>query len=136
MALRSRLSKSTAIGLLVIASLGGGLAYGNPSGEPMASTGVEKAVDEMSRKFWRGVVNMATGVGEIPRQLVLSCRENGAGVGIPVGFLNGVLMAPVRVGVGAFETVTFIVPTMPDNHTPCRMSYAPLLTPVFVWQSE
>jgi putative exosortase-associated protein (TIGR04073 family) len=111
-------------------------ARANPSVEPGMATGVEEAVDQMSRKFWRGVVNVVTGVGELPRQLILSCRENGPVVGVPVGFLNGVLLAPVRIGVGAFEAGTFVVPLMPDNHTPSRMTYAPLMTPVFVWQSE
>ncbi len=95
---------------------------------------VETVVDKMSAKFWRGLVNVVTGVGELPRQVSLACTDRGTGVGLPVGLLTGVLMTPVRIGVGAFEMITFIVPTTPQERSAGRMTYAPTMLPVFVWQ--
>lgn len=96
----------------------------------------EKTVDHMSKKFWRGMVNVVTGVGEIPRQIGRSCRKDGVGLGLPAGIVNGIIMAPARVGVGAFEVVTFPIPMMPGEADTLAPTYAPILTPTFVWQSE
>ncbi len=96
---------------------------------------VEAVVDQMSAKFWRGFVNVVTGIGEIPRQVGLACADRGVGVGVPVGLLTGALMAPVRIGVGAFEMITFIVPTTSQSRAAGKMTYAPTMLPVFVWQN-
>lgn len=116
------------------------LSISSPAGtyaetEYSENSRVEEAVDEMSHKFWRGFVNVLTGLGEFPRQMSIACNKAGAG-GIPVGFLNGVLMTVVRTGVGAFEVGTFPVPIVPDDHNPSGATYAPIMQPAFVWQSE
>lgn len=97
---------------------------------------VEEEVDKMSRKFWRGIVNIVTGIGELPRQLVRSCHDSGPVAGVAVGLLNGVVMTPVRIGVGAVEVATFPIPMMPDGSTPVNATYGPMLKPAFVWQEE
>jgi len=135
MRIHSALTVTLTVGILLFANVTPCMAEGGDGGVEEAMH-VEKVVNRMSRKFWRGIVNVTTGVGEIPRQMSLACDESGAGIGIPVGFLNGVLMTGVRVGVGAFETVTFVAPTTPDDNTPAELTYDPVLKPVFVWESE
>ena len=86
----------------------------------------EGLVQEMSSKLNRGVVNILTGWGEIPRQMIGSGREKGWWAVLPVGIPAGALMTVVRTGVGVFETALFFAPI--------GDSYGPLLDPAFVWQ--
>jgi putative exosortase-associated protein (TIGR04073 family) len=89
-------------------------------------THAEPVVQEMSAKLWRGVVNVATGWGEIPRQMIVSGADRGWWAVLPVGVPAGVIMTVGRTGVGVFETVFFYVPI--DD------TYDPVLEPAFVWQ--
>lgn len=86
----------------------------------------EAVVQDMSGKLSRGVVNILTGWGEIPRQLVVSGKEKGAWAVLPIGIPAGAIMTVVRTGTGVFETALFFVPI--DD------SYGPILEPAFVWQ--
>ncbi len=86
----------------------------------------EDVVQDMSSKLWRGVVNVFTGWGEIPRQMVKSGHDKGWWAVIPVGIPAGCIMTVARTGVGVFETVLFIAPI--------NDSYGPVLEPAFVWQ--
>ena len=89
-------------------------------------TCTEDTVQDMSSKLNRGVFNVLTGLGEIPRQMIVSGCDKGWWAPIPVGIPAGVIMAVVRTGVGVFETATFFIPI---NH-----SYEPIMDPAFVWQ--
>jgi putative exosortase-associated protein (TIGR04073 family) len=86
----------------------------------------EGLVQAMSSKLNRGVVNILTGWGEIPRQMIISGRDKGGWAVLPVGLPAGALMTVVRTGVGVFETGLFFVPI--------NDSYGPILIPGFVWQ--
>lgn len=86
----------------------------------------EEIVQDMSSKLCRGVFNVLTGWGEIPRQMVKSGKDKGWWAVLPVGVPSGAIMTVVRTGVGAFETATFIIPI--DD------SYGPIIDPAFVWQ--
>ena len=79
----------------------------------------------MGKKLFRGITNVATGWGEIPRQLVLTTQHEGA-LGIPLGFFTGVMMTAVRTAVGAAEIALFLAPT--------PGFYDPLLSPGLVWE--
>ncbi len=87
------------------ASPAGGEASGMISDAP-----VEGHVDPMWRKFFRGVVNVVTGRGEIPRQLGIHASREGVWKGVPLGLLSGVIMSVVRTGTGVVDTVAFMVP--------------------------
>lgn len=87
----------------------------------------ESSVKLASAKLWRGIVNTATGVGEVIRQPIVCTMEDG-GSGVPVGLINGVLMSLVRVGAGLVEVVTF--PWALDDKT----GYDSLMNPDYVWQ--
>ena len=86
----------------------------------------EEIVQDMSSKLCRGVFNVLTGWGEIPRQMIKSGKDKGWWAVLPVGIPAGAIMTVVRTGTGAFETLTFIVPI--DD------SYGPIIDPAFVWQ--
>jgi putative exosortase-associated protein (TIGR04073 family) len=86
----------------------------------------EEIVQDMSSKLCRGVFNVLTGWGEIPRQMIKSGKDKGWWAVLPIGIPAGAIMTVVRTGTGAFETLTFIAPI--DD------SYGPIIDPAFVWQ--
>lgn len=86
----------------------------------------EEIVQDMSCKMSRGVFNVLTGWGEIPRQMIKSGKDKGWWAVIPIGIPAGACMTVVRTGVGVFETFTFVAPV--------NDSYGPLIDPAFVWQ--
>ena len=86
----------------------------------------EEVVQDMSSKLSRGVVNVLTGWGEIPRQMIKSGRDKGWWAVLPVGIPAGAIMTVVRTATGVFETGLFFVPV--DD------TYGPLIQPAFVWQ--
>lgn len=88
----------------------------------------EGLVQDMSLKLNRGVFNVLTGWGEIPRQMIISGRDRGWWAVLPVGIPAGAMMTVVRTAVGVFETGTFFIPI---NDT-----YGPLIDPAFVWQKS
>lgn len=92
------------------------------SGEP------ESTVRLASEKLFRGIVNTATGVGEIIRQPIVCVSDEGA-VGLPVGIINGVFMSFLRTGVGLLEVASFPLPLSDSLEFRCP------LNPTYVWQS-
>ena len=86
----------------------------------------EGLVQEMSGKLCRGVVNVLTGWGEIPRQMIITGRDRSGWLVIPVGIPAGALMTVVRTATGVFETGLFFVPI--------NDSYDSFLDPAYVWQ--
>lgn len=86
----------------------------------------EEVVQDMSSKLNRGVVNILTGWGELPRQMIKSGREKGGWAVLPIGVPSGAIMTVVRTSVGVFETALFYVPI--------EDSYGPIIEPAFVWQ--
>jgi len=92
--------------ILVFVVLSGAAYAEMVSGQPQA----EDVVQDMSSKLWRGVVNVFTGWGEIPRQMIKSGHDKGWWAVIPVGIPSGAIMTVARTGVGIFETVLFFAP--------------------------
>jgi putative exosortase-associated protein (TIGR04073 family) len=76
-------------------------------------------------KFVRGLTNVLTGGGEIPRQIIVANRADGSFAAVPVGFFTGIFMTVARTGYGAVELVTFIAPL--------EGTYDSLLKPDYVW---
>lgn len=113
------------IGLIVVSFLFSGAVYAETvAGHQLSES--EEIVQDMSSKLCRGVFNVLTGWGEIPRQMVKSGKDKGWWAVLPIGIPAGAIMTVVRTGTGAFETLTFIVPI--DD------SYGPIIDPAFVWQ--
>lgn len=84
----------------------------------------ENIVGKMAFKFTRGITNVATSVGEIPKQTILTIRNQGA-IGYVIGPLKGLGMTVYRGLLGSVETVFFLVP-QPGY-------YDPMEDPEFVW---
>lgn len=89
-------------------------------------TETESVVTKMVTKFGRGLVNIITFIGEWPKQMVLTGRENGFWSAITLGFVKGLGMSVVRLGAGVWEVVFFLSP-WPDD-------YKPILEPEYVWE--
>ena len=93
---------------------------GHYDGSPM-----EGHFDLMSRKLMRGLTNVLTGFGEVPRQVKLATQEDHSAANYTRGGISGIGMSLTRTLVGVLETATFIMPA-PDN-------FHPLLDPGVVW---
>jgi putative exosortase-associated protein (TIGR04073 family) len=85
----------------------------------------ESITGKMAVKFGRGVVNITTAVGEIPKQTVIMGRDMGA-VGYVVGPVSGIVMTMYRAIIGATEMIFFVVPA-PGY-------YDEMIDPEFVWE--
>ena len=119
--------KSSIILLSVLLSLTINLASAHASRDSL-KVHPEEAVGAMSEKIVRGVANVATGWLELPKQVVMTFKKDGAVKGIFVGPLKGIGMTVVRTVAGAGELATFFLP-YPGF-------YDPYFTPEYVWQTE
>ena len=88
----------------------------------------EREVDHMGVKMVRGITNVATGVGEFPRQIYRSGKEDGLLLALPYGLARGLAMTFLRVGYGVLETVFFFI-TFDGG-------YESALNPAYVWEEE
>lgn len=88
----------------------------------------QEIVDGMANKLVRGVANVGTGWVELPKQIYLTYREDGAVKGMTVGPIKGIGMTLVRTVAGAGEALTFFL-AYPGF-------YAPYFDPAYVWEKE
>ena len=88
----------------------------------------QEVVDGMANKIARGVTNIATGWLELPKQIYITCKEDGYAKGLTVGPMKGLGMTLVRTGAGIGETLTFPI-AYPGF-------YDPFFDPSYVWQKE
>lgn len=86
----------------------------------------EEVVGGMSGKAARGLVNVATGWLEFPRQIYTNYRDHGAVQGALVGPFMGIGMAMARTVSGALEFATFYL-AYPGF-------FDPYLEPAYVWE--
>jgi putative exosortase-associated protein (TIGR04073 family) len=82
---------------------------------------------QVSGKFIRGMVNLATRWVEVPRQIYEVGTNEGWMRGLLRGPFDGIGMFFARTVAGAVEMATFPVP-LP--------TYKPMLTPAYAWESE
>ena len=75
----------------------------------MATSYPEKIGDKLAH----GLANTVTGLGEIPKNIIINTNQKGPAYGIPVGFLVGIVHGIGRTLTGAVDLVTFIIPTKP-----------------------
>lgn len=86
-------------------------------------------VEKIGKKLGRGIVNVATGWVELPKNIYdTSVETNNPLMGITYGTLKGVGMAVVRTGAGAYDVTTFLFPIPAD--------YKPILEPEFVFEEK
>jgi putative exosortase-associated protein (TIGR04073 family) len=98
-------------------------------GLPAVAQADEPSVpQQIGTKFMRGVTNLATGIGEIPKQIYLIGQKEGWVQGVFRGPFEGLGMFFARTVGGAYEILTFPIP-VPSN-------YQPMMLPEYVWQPE
>lgn len=68
-------------------------------------------------KIGRGLLGIADGVVEIPGTMIRTGEAEGAGAAFTKGLVEGIGNTVMRVAVGAYETVTFLIP-VPENYAP------------------
>ena len=74
-------------------------------------------------KLGNGVVNVVTGLGEVPKNIILANRAEGPAYAATAGVMTGFLQGLGRTFCGMTDLVTFFIPTKP------------MIKPNFVWQS-
>lgn len=79
-------------------------------------------------KLGRGLANVATGWLEVPATIEQRYHEDDPAATMISGAFIGVFKAIGRTAVGAFETVTFLLPIPPD--------YGPILPPLYAYRKE
>lgn len=79
---------------------------------------------DMGRKLFRGVINIASGWIELPKNVYVIGMEHDFASGMVIGIPKGILMAVVRTGAGIYDTLTFPISFPKD--------YKPVLEPEFV----
>lgn len=75
-----------------------------------------------SEKFVSGIVNAATGWIELPKNIILTSRNEGPLYGITIGPAMGIMHTVGRTLVGVLDAATFFIPTKPS------------VNPPFIWQ--
>jgi putative exosortase-associated protein (TIGR04073 family) len=73
-------------------------------------------------KFGIGIINTTTGIIEIPKSMMVESAKEGIGMGMSLGFVNGMTNMLGRTIVGMVDVVSFPIPTKP------------MITPAVVFQ--
>lgn len=81
-------------------------------------------IEKMAFKLARGVTNVVTCIGELPKQTIATVRDRGS-VGYVIGPMKGIGMTLYRGFVGGVEAIFFLVP-QPGY-------YDPMIDPEYVW---
>lgn len=86
----------------------------------------ENYLEKASYKLIRGLTNIVTSPGEIPKQIVVTTRRRGA-IGPVLGFFKGIGMTLMRAGIGVWETASFPLPNSLEG------DFSPIVKPEYVW---
>ncbi len=78
------------------------------------------------RKLGRGLVNIVTGVVEIPKKVILISKNDSLSRGLTWGLVKGTAVGVLRTASGIYETVTFPIPAPAE--------YEPMIHPEFVFE--
>ena len=81
-------------------------------------------------KVGRGLVNVLTSWIEIPKNMHLGMQEENPVLGVGWGLVKGVGLAAMRIGIGAYEAVTFPLPYPKAYASP----YEGLELPDYSWE--
>ncbi|MEY4959882.1 MAG: hypothetical protein RL610_61 [Pseudomonadota bacterium] len=64
-------------------------------------------------KFLSGIANVATGVLELPKTMILTSQRENIFYGMSIGMAKGVMHMAGRTLIGALNVATFLLPTDP-----------------------
>ncbi|MDP2903253.1 MAG: exosortase system-associated protein, TIGR04073 family [Methylovulum sp.] len=76
----------------------------------------------LGAKLGNSIANAATGIVEIPKTIMVANREHGPAYAATAGLVTGMVHMIGRTLSGAYDLVTFMVPTKP------------IVTPDYVWE--
>lgn len=79
--------------------------------------------ERVGEKLGVGLANVATGVVEIPRTMIITSKSKGIAYGLTAGFMTGIVHTVGRTLFGALDLVTFMIPTKA------------LVQPEYVWNN-
>jgi putative exosortase-associated protein (TIGR04073 family) len=98
----------------------GFIAFCSPS--PQAEESGISYPARIGGKLGIGLINTATGIIEIPKSMMVVSAEEGIGMGMSLGFVNGMTNMLGRTLTGMVDVVSFPIPTKP------------MITPAVVFQ--
>jgi putative exosortase-associated protein (TIGR04073 family) len=79
-------------------------------------------IEGVGNKLAHGMANLVTGLGEVPKNVIITTNEQNIGYGLTTGLMSGIVTGIGRSLTGIVDLATFYVPTKP------------LVTPGYVWQ--
>ncbi|MCB1935200.1 MAG: exosortase system-associated protein, TIGR04073 family [Nitrosomonas sp.] len=79
-------------------------------------------ISASSEKLLIGLANTATGLGELPKNIILTTQRDTIAHGMTFGVVSGVMHSVARTVIGVFDVVTFWIPTPPS------------VQPTYVWE--
>lgn len=79
-------------------------------------------IEGVGDKLAHGLANTITGIGEIPKNVMIASDEKGVAYGATAGVFTGIFHAIGRTLTGAVDIVTFIIPTKP------------IIEPDYIWE--
>ena len=85
----------------------------------------EEARSNIGKKLYRGLANIVTCWGEIPKGVSDTTKEFNTLSGCTLGLIKGTGLTVARCAVGVYETVTFLLP-IPEG-------YSPIVEPEFIF---
>ena len=91
--------------------------------------------DTAIQKLGRGMSNVLGAPYELFLQPCRTNESNGMVSAIVVGIPKGVAMTAIRLGVGAYEVVTFLIP-VPRCYGPVLNDEPQILVPALDWQCK
>lgn len=67
--------------------------------------------EKAGEKLATGVANIVTGIGEIPKNMMITSQKKGTIYGVTAGFFVGIVQTVGRTVSGALDVATFVIPT-------------------------
>lgn len=78
---------------------------------------------KVGEKLSNGIVNVVTGVAEIPKTIMVTSRTKDPAYAATAGFMTGMVHMLGRTLFGVMDLVTFMIPTKP------------LVNPDYIWKN-
>lgn len=87
------------------------------------ATAADSSFSKSGEKLLIGISNVATGLVELPKNIILKSEQEGVFYGVTVGLAAGIMHSVGRTAMGILDVVTFIIPTSSS------------VSPDYVWQN-
>ncbi len=95
----------------------GTLVFVSSSGHAEDEDGIGYGA-KIAGKFGIGLINATTGIVEIPKTMMVESEKEGIGMGLSLGFLQGMVNMMGRTVLGMVDMLSFPIPTKPMVEPP------------------